>query len=338
MGGTMRRVRFLTFGWIILFLTHSAAADEFGQEDWRWRGQPEATEASEALAVNGAAWMQMVAWQASASGGGDVAAASKATGDEGDVVQGRWSDFLPLWGKSLREEGYSLPLPFGVSLVGAGVWQDTLQNEIRLSFDPDAPPIDTGLVDLSTADTNDGSIGVRLDAFILPFFSIYAMGGFNTGEAKFDITIAPIPIIVPEGAKFRQEEDYIGGWVGGGGTVALGWKQLFWMADGNGTWSKTDAANSTIVAATFSTRAGWRGEFENSALSLWVGTMYLHYTQTVKTSVDIIGLDIEVEVEGADPWNMLLGGQFELGKSWSLMLEGGFIGRKQVVGMATFRF
>ena len=321
----MRFVRLLTCGWMVVCLSQSATANDFGNQDWRWRGQPEATEASEALGVQGTPWMQMLSWQANPSGGGDVA-------DE------RWSDFLPLWGKSLREQGYNLPLPFGVSLLGAGIWMDTKQDEIRLSFDPDLPPIDFGVVKLSDSDTQDGTIGLRLDAFILPFFSIYAMGGFNTGEAKFDITIDDIPIILPEGLKLRQEEDYNGGWVGGGGTLALGWKQLFWMADGNGSWARVDNADSTIVAATFSTRAGWRGEFDKWSLSLWAGTMYMFYTQDVHFSVPEIGLRGEVDVAAADPWNMLLGGMFELGKSWSLMLEGGFIGRKQVTGALTYRF
>ena len=35
---------------------------------------------------------------------------------------------------------------------------------------------------------------------------------------------------------------------------------------------------------------------------------------------------------------MLVGALVELGPSWQLMLEGGFIGRKQVTGVVTFRF
>lgn len=67
----------------------------------------------------------------------------------------------------------------------------------------------------------DGMVRVRLDAFVLPFADLYVIGGFNTGKIEFDITIDPVPIILPEGAKFRNEEDYIGGWIGGG-TIALG--------------------------------------------------------------------------------------------------------------------
>jgi hypothetical protein len=331
-------VRFLAAGWLVVCLSFSATADEFGRGDWGWPAQPEPTQASEFLGVQGTPWMQMVTWQADASGAGDGTGASNAVGQGGDPVEERWSDFLPLWGKSLREQGYDLPLPFGVSLVGVGLWQDTRQDALRLSFESGAPPVDLGVVHLSPAKNQDASVGLRLDAFILPFFSIYAMGGFNTGQVEFDITVDPIFIILPEGLQFTNEEDYDGGWVGGGGTLALGWKQLFWMADGNGSWSKVDTADSTIVAATFSTRAGWRGEFEKGAVSLWAGTMFMHFTQTVSFSVPEIGLTGEIDIEGKDPWNMLLGGQVELGKHWSLMLEAGFIGREQVVGALTFRF
>ena len=339
----MRFFRFLACCGVFACMAYPAVANDLGHDDWEWRGQPEAPDASRALALQGPAWLQMVTWQTAAAGGSDVAAGSGAArpssqpSTDSDLVQERWSDFLPLWGKTLREQGYKLPLPFGVSIMGAGLWQDTLQENLKLSFDPGSPPIDTGLIELSPADTVDGSIGVRLDAFLLPFLDVYAMGGFNTGEAEFELTIAPNTVL-PEGAQFTVQEDYIGGWVGGGATVALGWKQLFWMADGNGTWSKVNSADSVIVAATFSTRAGWRGEFEKAAWTAWVGTMYLHYTQTVETSVPVLGLNLELDIAGADPWNMLLGTQVDIGRNWTLMVEGGFIGRKQIVANASFRF
>ena len=66
----------------------------------------------------------------------------------------------------------------------------------------------------------------------------------------------------------------------------------------------------------------------------------MNYTQTVETSVPLLGdtLFVEIDIKSKDPWNMLLGGQLEIGKSWALMIEGGFIGRSQVTGQATFRF
>ncbi len=147
----MRSVRSLACCWIFACLAHPAVADDLGHDDWGWRGQPEATDASKALALQGPAWLQMVSWQVAAADGSHVAAAPGAAGPssrsskEGDPVQERWSDFLPLWGKELREQGYKLPLPFGVSIMGAGIWQDTLQENLKLSFDPGSPPIDTGL-------------------------------------------------------------------------------------------------------------------------------------------------------------------------------------------------
>lgn len=161
----------------------------------------------------------------------------------------------------------------------------------------------------------------------------------NGGEAKFELTIDP-NIIIPDGARTIVEEDYVGGWVGGGGTVALGWRELFWMADSNATWAVNDGTDSTILAVTFSSRAGWRKQLGDLAFSLWAGTMYMNYKQTIDISVEIedIGIFMELDIEGVDPWNMLIGGSLDIGKNWQIMLEGGFIGRSQVVGMASFRF
>jgi hypothetical protein len=180
---------------------------------------------------------------------------------------------------------------------------------------------------------------VASHAFILPFFDVYLLGGVNTGTTEFDLIIDP-NFVLPEGAEEHLKEDYVGGFVGGGATLPLGWKELFWMADGNYTWARADSVDSTIGAATFSTRVGWRRAFDNYALSLWAGTMFMHYTQTLDISVDLLVTEIimEMDIKSSDPWNMLLGGSFDIGENWQLMVEGGFIGRSQVTAMVGFRF
>lgn len=334
----MRLTSILVLILVVPCLTGAAIAGGYGESELRGRRAWAGSE-SPALASQEPVWLQILARQDAVASAERSRASSdiESSPPEGDAVQGRWSDFLPLWGKRLRDEGYDIPLPFGVGLIGMGLWQDIEQSNLKLSFDEGAPPVPIDIVHLSPADAVDGAIGVRVDAFILPFFNIYTMGGFNAGEVEFDITIDP-NIVLPEGAEFSVEEDYKAGFVGLGGTIALGWKQLFWMADGNGSWAWTDSTNGTIVAATFSTRAGWRGEFKGMALSGWVGTMYMNYAQTVSTSVPELGLEVELDIKGADPWNMLAGAQIELSPNWQLMIEGGFIGRKQVTGVVTFRF
>jgi hypothetical protein len=47
---------------------------------------------------------------------------------------------------------------------------------------------------------------------------------------------------------------------------------------------------------------------------------------------------VDIKIENQDPWNMPAGFQVELTRNWHIMLEGGFIGRKQVMGMASFLF
>ena len=300
---------------------------------------PLRADAGRELFSQGPSWLQMLDNQEAARN------RANATGGQSDAEaedDGHWSDFLPLWGRQYIEGNVSFPPPIGISVLAANVDQRVRQENFKLSFSAGTPPASfDDLVSFSSERAVDTAVGVRVDAFVLPFFNLYAIGGYNTGNTEFDLTIQPIPILVPMGMRVKVEESHHGVLLGGGGTLALGWKNWFWMADGNGSWSKGPSTDNVIVAGAFSTRAGWQGKLKGASLAVYVGTMYLNYTQTVETSVPIPGgptLFIELDVESQDPWNMLLGGSMRLYRNWEFTIEGGFIGRKQVTGMIGYRF
>jgi hypothetical protein len=344
----MLAMRAMVFLAGIILLAGPAAAGH-GLLDDMQRTDPNAESQPGSSAGSGSpSWMRMIDAQqvarAESEADRDGAATNAESGSrsgesDAGTRQERWSDFLPLWGKELRADGYDIPPPFGVSLLTMYTRQDVEQTNFKTNFGRDDPLIDTGLVQFSDGDTKDIVFGSRIDAFILPFFDVYFIGGVNTGETEFQLDIDP-NFVLPDGASETLKEDYVGGFVGGGATVALGWRELFWMADGNYTWARADAVDSTIEAATFSTRLGWRRSFDKFAVSLWAGTMFMHLTQTIDFSVDLLVTEIvmEMDIKSSDPWNMLLGGTLDIGENWQIMVEGGFIGRSQATAMVAFRF
>jgi hypothetical protein len=80
--------------------------------------------------------------------------------------------------------------------------------------------------------------------------------------------------------------------------------------------------------------------------------MYMDFAQEVRGSVSLPGVGARppsllgrddvtysVRIKAKDPWNVLLGGSWELNKHWSIVLElGGVLDRFQATGAAMFRF
>ncbi len=81
------------------------------------------------------------------------------------------------------------------------------------------------------------------------------------------------------------------------------------------------------------------------SFALWIGAMYMDYKQTVTDSVDLneldpklpsVDLEFEIDIENEEPWNFLMGGQWEISKRWQMMVEGGVGNRQQIISGTFF--
>ena len=197
----------------------------------------------------------------------------------------------------------------------------------------------------------------RLDLWLLPFANVYGIFGYINGEAELDVNlpslivdlpiIGPTPITDPKRIKFNI--DYNGTTVGGGVTLAGGYKDFFGSLDVNYTQSNIDVVDGEIKTLTVSPRLGVlvdpaaiKGFF-----ALWVGAMYMDYKQTVTDDINLneldprlpsVEIDFEIDVKNEEHWNFLFGGQWEITKRWQVMAEGGVGNRRQVILGAFFRF
>jgi hypothetical protein len=107
--------------------------------------------------------------------------------------QERWSDFLPILGKEAREQGYVLPLPFGISLGGLTQEQPFKVSRIGLAFngqenDAINSAIDNSITarDLTVSDT---TFTLRFDAWILPFWNVYGIAGRTDATARLKLDV-----------------------------------------------------------------------------------------------------------------------------------------------------
>jgi hypothetical protein len=253
-------------------------------------------------------------------------------------------DWLPIWGKSAREKGFDLPLPFGVALTYTYIDQNMVVSDLRI----ENRPLNLTIKDAPTK-TNTGVF--RVDAWLLPFLNIYALVGETSGTTKPGLVFS-------NGRKLESVVDYHRPSYGGGMTVAGGWKSLFVTADMNWTTGpiisrdKGQIGEEPIQTFTFAPRAGiLMSSGKLGTGSIWVGGMAIVATSEIRDHIDLgnhpllerlIGqnsIEYSVHVVPKDEWNLLIGGHWEFNKRWSATAEiGGVMDRFHVITSVMWRF
>ncbi len=255
-------------------------------------------------------------------------------------------DWLPIWGKDARDKGFDLPLPMGVGLTYSYIHQNMVVSDLIV----EGRPVH-GLTfnDAPTA-THTGVF--RADLWVFPFLNIYGLVGETAGTTQPEV-------VFPNGTVVKSSVDYNRFSYGGGLTLAGGYKAFFLTIDANYTTGPIvstkngQIGDKPIESLTVAPRLGMLlssgGRLGTG--SIWIGGMCLKATSEIHDSIDLshrprlsnfIGrddLDFSIHVEPKDQWNLLLGGNWQFNKRWSVTAElGGVFDRFQVITAVMWRF
>jgi len=93
-------------------------------------------------------------------------------------------------------------------------------------------------------------------------------------------------------------------------------------------------------AKVISSRIGWNGKLGWFTGVLWVGVMYQDISQTLDLPVDIgeDALIVTIDQSTQEAYNYLIGGQWDINRSFSILAEFGFGKRKSQMLNLTYRF
>jgi hypothetical protein len=262
-----------------------------------------------------------------------------------NVCEERWSNFLPIWGKAACERGYVLPRPFGISVGYMHQDQPFDVNDVFVNgVDVKTP----GVAVVNEVQNEESTYTLRFDAWILPFWNVYGILGRTDGEAEgpLEINLDPIfPVLcglpgnncaIDTTFRIKYEAD-VTGW---GTTVAGGYKDFFGMIDYNRTSADLDISITDAKATVISSRIGWNGKIGGFTGVLWLGAMYQDIAQTLDLIIDIGDDNLLVSIDQSTqvPWNYLVGGQWDINRSFAVLLELGFGDRKSQMLNLTYRF
>ena len=266
-------------------------------------------------------------------------------------------DFLPIWGKTLREQGYALPLPMGVGASFIAMQQTNTIEDFKLLVDNTLLPYDIRVYNAQSVDMN---FTFRPDIWILPFLNVYGVLGYTQGSIQPNIIVpgisADLPVLgqvdIIKPFEVNEKIRYKGTTVGAGATVAGGVGSLFFIVDYNYTVSDMDVLPQLVAAQTLSSRVGLTLEaFKTQGKgTLWIGAMYLDINEKISEKINlaeqnpelaaILGDEIgyEMTMGVKEPLNFLIGGSWLISPRMNLMVEAGVGDRSQIMVGFDFRF
>jgi hypothetical protein len=261
------------------------------------------------------------------------------------ACEDRWSDFLPVLGREACEAGYVLPRPFGISLGYMHQDQPFDVGDIFVNgIDVKTP----GLAVVDEVQNEESTGTLRFDAWILPFWNLYGIIGRTDGEAvgplRIDLTpVFPVLCSLPANncrVDTTFDISYEADVWGFGTTIAGGYKDFFGMLDINRTKADLDISVTDAEATVISARIGWNGKLGGFTGVLWVGAMYQDVAQTLDLKLDIGDsvLDVSIDQSTQEAYNYLLGGQWDINRSFAILAELGFGKRQSQMLNFTYRF
>jgi hypothetical protein len=293
---------------------------------------------------------------------------------ERDSILANYDYVFPIWGRQAIERGFDIPYPVGININQLYMNQGIDIPRLGLSVQ-DYPIQEVEFVEFDDADSRVTTVNGRVDLWLFPFLNIYGFGGegFATTEVKIAEPIEFTSTVDQTGAYYGfglttaagikrnwLSVDINWSWtdleklsepvrariigIRYGRTVRLGGRKrlAFWV----GTMHQklaTETGGSISLSEALPSSVG--DQLENYQDSDW----YQDLRPPQKILVDqfmerILGYDwgatkvnYDLDKKPADPWNLLLGTNFELNKTWHLRLEAGFVGRKQFLANLCYR-
>jgi len=263
-----------------------------------------------------------------------------------------WNRKLPFLAQKVIDEGYDLPLPYGVGLTYADVDQEQLLSSLEVGINGrDRRPVD--FVEFDGARSLSQSTSLKLDAWIFPFMNVFAMIGQVDGKAPVDVVVdgngfledlevncdrpppSPLcPLLQDNFFTLPIEASFKGNTYGIGATLAGGWKNWFVAIPLNWTYADMDGSKTDGTSFTVTPRGGYLFNLGRAGnLALFAGGNYLDSDLTVDGSYTLPGADLTfdylIDQQNKDSWNAVLGFNWDINRNLSWSLEyNGFIGSR----------
>ena len=205
---------------------------------------------------------------------------------------------LPFFGQAAVDRGYTLPLPFGVSVIGVENSQAQEITDVAVALGKGAPPPpgselkDLPFVALENVVSDTRTKQIKLDAWILPNVNVFGAIGRVNGTANLDVVVDldaafPPPICTPIDPCGTVSANFDAGvnatTVTLGASAVYGWDNYFLVGTAAFTDTLGDSSDTVIRSVTGSLRFGRNWMVGNGiSLAPYVGVSYLDYEEEIE--------------------------------------------------------
>ena len=292
---------------------------------------------------------------------------------ERDSILKDYHSFFPIWGRKAIERGFDLPRAFGIGFNAIYLSQNIDINNLQLSTNSD-PLVPINAFKFGTNTATAYSETIRADLWVLPFLNVYGLAG--PGQANTNVEVVT-PVAFTSSVDQSAKTYGVGitgamgikrNWLSV--DVNWTWSDLEKLSDPvqirilglrygraiklSGNKKLAFWVGTMNQKVELKTRGSIRfdeavpPEFWNDLENIGPGNpWYDALTPVQKAAVDQIVQRIQASKSTtinygldkalADPWNMLAGAQYSIGKNWELRTEGGFIGRWSILAGVNYR-
>jgi hypothetical protein len=266
----------------------------------------------------------------------------------------------PIFGKSARTKGRTLPLPFGIGIYSIYYSQGYTADDLRLIPDSSSLVARADTVYQNTT-AYEFKTQVRPNFWLFPFLNIYGIFGYTKGVISPKlvvpyIVVENIPIIdsliIDSTFQIVDEIGYVGPTYGFGATFSMGISNYFIMVDYNYSITNPVDVENNLHNHFLSPKVGilLGNKKRKSFGAIWLGAMYIHNDQSFKGKISVDEINPELvfllgeeatysgKISAKQRWNFVIGGSLVLNNRHHLVLEAGFFERKQISFGYDFRF
>ena len=271
-----------------------------------------------------------------------------------------WDRALPFYGQNVVDMGHALPLPIGISLIYANNTQNMEIYDLKVK-NSNGEMTSVNFVDFSDNASDTQTPQLKIDAWLFPFMNIFGTVGKIDGDATVSFAFDGDDLLEQVGEDCdrmnRQCRKWQGtytdpftvdvnmeGWSYTAGTVlATGWNDYFVSIPMSFTFLDIDRRKTHGTVINISPRVGKVHQLPGQqSLAWYVGANYMDNEVTITGTQALGEVDIEYQVtqRTEDPWEPLIGANYNLDNHWSAFLEwtGHDGGRQQWVAGLNHRF
>lgn len=278
-----------------------------------------------------------------------------------------WEWAMPFMAQRVIDKGFSLPRPYGVSLIFFHQDQGINLSDLKLSFDPSAPLQDVPFVKFKNAHVENYTWQFKADMWVFPFLNVFGIVGTVKGSGNVPASFAAKDLFsyfginicdglgnhTPEGCKATINYDapinYYGNTLGAGILLAAGIDKYFFAMPVTYVRTKVNVTDTPVEVFNMTPRVGYNWPTDIGKLGIYVGANYqqskivLSGSYVLPTANTEIGHDVTVQYQiketPIDLWNAVAGVNWEISKAWSTVVELGYSqNRENQTFLMNYRF